>query len=131
MGRTIDRTSSYADKVIKLIPAEWVSAYVALKGMLDSAQAPRLAYYAVITVLFVLLPVYLRRVFRIQARSQIAVTTISFAVWVFSLGGDHVGAISWYEPYQGSICLIVWTLIIPNVVGQRGDHLLPGMSQIT
>jgi hypothetical protein len=119
MSRAISQANSYADKVIKLIPAEWVSAYVAIKGILDSVHSSHQAYYVTIAVLLTLLPFYLKRVLGVESTAQIIVTTVSFLVWVFSLGGDHVGAISWYEPYQGSITLILWTLFVPIIVDQH------------
>lgn len=121
MARTISHTNTYMDKLVKLIPAEWVSAYVALKGILDSAPgAPHLVYYATVVLLLLLLPLYLRRVMGVESVGQILATMVSFVIWVFSLGGEYVGALPWYEPYQGSIVLILWTLAIPVLMGQRG-----------
>ncbi len=118
MRGTTSRTSTYADKVIKGIPAEWVSAYVAIKGILDSTQNDvQRTFYAIILILLILLPCYLWYVRGVKSTRQISVTTISFLVWVFSLGGDHVGALSWYKPYQGSVLLILWTLAIPILIG--------------
>jgi hypothetical protein len=126
MPRAISPTSTYMDKLVKLIPAEWVSAYVAIKGILDSTPSDvRIMYWAIIVVLLILLPLYLRRVLRVASKMQIFVTTASFVIWVFSLGGDHVGALSWYEPYQGSVVLILWTLAVPILFGERvGDFRL-------
>ncbi len=131
MARTIEQTNTYTEKLVKLIPTEWVSAYVAIKGILDSVRGPHLAYYMAILALLVLLPLYLRRVLHVQAVNQIAMTMGSFVVWVFSLGGDHVGTIWWYEPYQGSIGLILWTLVIPIVAGQHGGDLLTKRAKTT
>jgi hypothetical protein len=130
MPRAIAPTSTYADKLVKLIPAEWVGAYIAIKGILDSGQGvPHEVYYGTILILSALLPLYLRRVLAIESKSQILVTTASFLIWVFSLGGDHVGAISWYEPYQGSVLLILWTLAVPVVVGERAGDFRLGRSE--
>ncbi len=131
MPRAISQTSTYTDKLAKLIPAEWVGAYIAIKGILDSAQgAPHAVYYGTTLFLLLLLPLYLRCVLAVESKMQIFVTTASFVVWVFSLGGDHVGALSWYEPYQGSIALILWTLAIPVLISQHGGDSRPGGSEI-
>jgi len=130
MPRAISGTSTYVDKLIKLIPTEWVGAYVAIKGILDSQQGvTHEVYYGTILILLTLLPLYLRRVLAIESRSQILVTTASFLIWVFSLGGDYVGAISWYEPYQGSVLLILWTLAVPVVIGERDGDFRLGRSK--
>ena len=118
MPRSISKTNTYGDKLLKLIPAEWVSAYIAIKGILDSApNATHQMYYFTVAALFVLLPFYLRYALGVKTASQIVVTTFSFVVWTISLGGEYVGALSWYEPYYGSILLIFWTLAIPIIVG--------------
>jgi len=131
MPRAISQTSTYADRLVKLIPAEWVSAYVAIKGILDSAQGVSHAtYYGTTLLLLILLPLYLRCVLAVESKRQIFVTTASFVVWVFSLGGDHVGTLSWYEPYQGSILLILWTLAIPILISQHGRDSRAERSEI-
>jgi hypothetical protein len=130
MPRTIAPASTYTDKLVKLIPAEWVGAYIAIKGILDSAPGvPHAMYYGTTLVLLLLLPAYLRCVLAVKSNVQIFVTTVSLGVWVFSLGGDYVGALSWYEPYQGSILLILWTLIIPILIGKRSRPSGRGRSQ--
>ncbi len=130
MPRAISETSTYTDKLVKLIPTEWVGGYVAIKGILDSEHGvTHGVYYATILILAVLLPLYLRRTLALESWKQIFVTTVSFLIWVFSLGGDHVGAISWYEPYQGSVLLILWTLAVPVFVGERYGDFRLGRSQ--
>lgn len=119
MPRNISKTNTYADKLFKLIPAEWVSAYIAIKGILDSEPtATHAIYYLTVVALFILLPFYLRYVAGVKTSSQIVVTMFSFVVWVISLGGDYVGSISWYQPCYGSILLILWTLAIPILIGR-------------
>ena len=114
MARQILETNSYTDRLLKLVPAEWVSSYIAIKGILDSnLNAGNEVYFAVIVVQLVVLPVYLRYALRITNKAQIFVTTVSFLVWVFSVGGAHFGQLGWYESYYGSITLILWTSTIP------------------
>jgi hypothetical protein len=128
----VSRTRTYMDKLVRLIPAEWVSAYLTIKGILDSTTSDvRMVYWLVIVILLILLPFYLWRVLAIKSKTQIAVTTTSFVVWVFSLGGDHVGAFSWYEPYQGSITLILWTLVAAVFISRYGRNSRPRRSETT
>ena len=46
------------------------------------------------------------------AKTQIAISTFSFIVWVFALGGpfQYFEAVS-TRPYLGGVVLIVWTLV--------------------
>ena len=113
MARQILETNNYNERLLKLVPAEWVSAFVGIKGILDSALAPSGAYFWVIAIQLLALPFYLIWGLKIKSRGQVCVTCISFAVWVFSLGGQHFGALSWYESYYGSIAIILWTSISP------------------
>ncbi len=46
MPRKISQTNTYTDKLVKLIPAEWISAYVALKGILESSQGATVRTFA-------------------------------------------------------------------------------------
>jgi hypothetical protein len=114
MSREILNKNNYSERLIKLVPAEWISAYIAIKGILDSnTNAGMNVYFFVISIQFILLPAYLRFALDVRKVSQIALTSISFLVWVFSLGGTPFGGLGWYESYYGSIALILWTLAIP------------------
>ena len=129
MARQILETNSYSDRLLKLVPAEWVSSYVAIKGILDSnSNAGNGVYFAVIAVQLVVLPIYLRYALRIENKAQVFVTTVSFLVWVFSLGGGHFGQLGWYETYYGSIALILWTSTIP--IWKCGGSPAPGTSRM-
>src|SRR4051812_44607028 len=99
-GATSSRPSvdSYADRVLKYIPAEIVALYLAVSHMVKAAataQNPHLTLWSVIiATLLVTTPVYLRRVERVSSRSQIAVSTVALAIWIFALDNpvDYVVA---------------------------------------
>jgi hypothetical protein len=114
MARQIKQDSTYADRLLKLVPAEWVSGYIAIKGILDSNQdVDSTIYFTVIAIQLIILPFYLIYALRIKNTSQIWLTSISFLVWVFSVGGQQFGSLEWYYPYHGTIVLILWTSAIP------------------
>lgn len=114
MPRQVLDTNSYSERLLKLVPAEWVSAYVAIKGLLDSdTGAASSSYFWVIGIQVLVLPLYLRFALNIQSWSQTWVTCVSFLIWVFSLGGQQFGTLDWYKAYYGSIALILWTSAIP------------------
>ena len=121
MARDISETSTYTDRLIKLIPTEWVSAYVAIRGILQSSACEgNNPYYFVMIILGGVLPFYLIRVLKVTNRTQIIVTVFSFFVWVFSLGGAPFSTQPFYEPYQSSILLTLWTVCLPIFVGNSG-----------
>ena len=52
------------------------------------------------------------------AVSQIIISTISFVVWVFALGGPFAD-MSWYQYYYGAILLVMYTFVVPVLIGQK------------
>lgn len=117
MSREIKEAQRYRDRLLKLIPSEIVAAYMVLSGIipLDSAKWGTLI---VSIILLVLVPFYLKRIQNVQRTSQLTVTTISFVVWVYSLGGPfEVWGL--YKPWIGSVILVLWTLIMPLVVNPQ------------
>ena len=132
MGRQVNQSQTYADKLMKLIPTEIVGAYMVLAGVIGypagatervigtAARIPDhvLRMFLIQFVFFALLaltPVYLKRVGHVTSRMQIVMTCISFVVWVYSLGGPFV---VWgcYYPILGSVVLVLWGLATPLIL---------------
>lgn len=63
-------------------------------------------------VLLVLTPIYLRMVSKVTNITQLVLSTMSFVVWVYTLGGPFV---TWdaYNSKAASVILILWSLIPP------------------
>lgn len=121
MAREIREVQNYQDRLLKLIPSEIVGAYMVLQGIIPPAQG-KWATTVVSGVLFLLTPLYLNRIQKVQRLSQLIVTTISFAVWVYSLGGpfQYWGL---YQAWLGSVVLILWTLIVPILVNPQSAEI--------
>jgi hypothetical protein len=102
---------TYQDRLLKLIPAEVVTTYIFLDGVLRSAPAnvpvPVLRWF-VFVVLLGSTWFYLNRVENVTARHQLALSTFAFALWVFSLGGPFA-SFQWYSPIYGAILLPLYT----------------------
>lgn len=66
-------------------------------------------------VLLALTPVFLRVVSKVSNKVQLCVATVSYVVWIYTLGGPFV---VWeiYYPVIGSVVLVLWSLSIPLVV---------------
>ena len=113
MTRKIEPSSNYQDKLLKLIPAEIVAAYLALEGI--SGTMPKEQFNFLIVVIVALLVInyfYLVRIHHVQSRVQIIITELSLLVWVFGLGGPFLHFL-WYNSAWGSAVVIIWTLLIP------------------
>lgn len=138
MGREVNTTQPYQDKLVKLVPTEIVGAYMVLAGMLSygqqNAEVPSslnvmasvgqiqpgahintILIQFVFVVLLVATPLYLVKASKVKNTNQIIVTTVSYVIWVYTLGGPFV---VWglYYPIVGSVILVLWSVISPLVV---------------
>lgn len=112
----------YLSKVVKYIPAEIVAVFVTINGILKpDPNVPAIFHWLLFIVLLVLTPLYIWRFASVKGLpppyAQVAISTISFIIWVFALGGpfDFLG---WYKSIYGSILLILFTLVPPLIVGR-------------
>ncbi len=125
MAREVADQNPYQDKLLKLIPTEIVGAYMFLSGVVSGGpeSAAQTAgnvlddnlIYIVFFALLALTPLYLWRVSNVTNVVQIIVTTVSYVVWVYTLGGPFsIWGI--YSPAAGSVFLVIWTLAMPMLV---------------
>ena len=109
----IPSRDGYFDRLFKYIPAELVAGYIfilgAVKQLTDPEEA-KIVNWLIFAVFAALTPLYLNRVQKVAKTGQLIVSTISFAVWVFALGGPFA-LTGWYNPVYGSILLPVFTLL--------------------
>ena len=110
----------YGSRVLKYIPAEVVAVYIAVQGAIDAAEPTgpnETLLWIAFGILLVLTPVYLWRVAHVTKTLQLVIATISFAVWVFSLGGPFA-FLPWYQAIYGAVLLPLFTfaagIIVPN-----------------
>jgi hypothetical protein len=140
MAREVNATQPFANKLVKLVPTEIVGAYVVLAGMLGYAYAaapaaqqmpdPELKAILIQVVFFTLLvltPLYLWRIGRVSNLIQLAVTTISYVIWVYTLGGPFV---VWglYNSIIGSVALVLWTIATPLLVPPSPAKEIPSQT---
>ena len=112
---------SYFEKLLRNIPADIVAGWTALQGIIiDQAGNSPTIQWIVFGTLLVLSPLYvcyiktepkglaLNKIFPCFS------SLLSFTVWVFALGGPFMATWpKWYQPFYGSIALILATLILP------------------
>ncbi len=117
-------TDSYAEKLIKYIPADILAAYVAITGITASNDPPLWLSWGVFGVLLALTPLYVCYV-KTQPAGFVSskmfhwlTACLAFTAWCFALGGPFAQTFVWYKPYLGSVVLILTTLIIPVLEGQ-------------
>jgi hypothetical protein len=111
-GTSVD---GYFDKVIKYIPSDIVGAWVAVTGLIKSAEnvPTNLLLWISFGVGIILTLLWTFKQTsepgKKTARTQILISTVSFAVWVFALGGPFA-TLEFYHPLYGSLVLIVYSL---------------------
>lgn len=114
MARQIKKDQEYLGRLLKLIPSEIVAVYLAIQGIIP-AKSQKLGLLIISVVLFILTPFYLRLAQKVKSIPQIALSSLSFVVWVFSMGGPFVHFFQ-YDPWISSVILFLWTTFIPQFV---------------
>jgi hypothetical protein len=107
----------YADRLLKYIPVESIALYLTLQGIvLSGVEAPALNSWLwfIFGIGIIGTPLYLWRIQQVSKRIQLAVSTAAFGVWVFALGGAFA-SLSWYEPFLGSLMLLLFTFSVPLI----------------
>ena len=117
-------TDSYADRLLKYIPADIVAAFVALDGILkQGGNDPLWLNWAVFGALLVLTPFYVMYIktetpgFAIAKSFHAFAAMLSFTVWVIAMGGPFALSFASYKPVFGSVLLILTTLLLPVLEG--------------
>ncbi|MBX3152167.1 hypothetical protein KF728_18560 [Candidatus Obscuribacterales bacterium] len=118
------REVSYFEKIIRYIPGPLVTAYMFLDGVIKTQtldyQVP--LYWVVFVAILILTPLYVclkpTYIFFLNEppsrKFHAIAASVSFTVWVFALGGPF--EVTWpqiYQPFFGTILLVLTTLTIP------------------
>jgi hypothetical protein len=113
----ISTADDYKDRLMKYIPAEVVSLYLFLVGLLRTVNEQGLRAYlewGVFIVMLLMTPFFLHLVQKVKKKQQLGISTVSFAVWAFALGGPFTQLpYPWYHPIYGALLLPIFTFTIP------------------
>ncbi|MDT8402683.1 MAG: hypothetical protein RQ743_13395 [Bacteroidales bacterium] len=116
MARQIKQENNYQSRLLKLIPSEIVAAYLVIIGFIPAGYEHSKILLTVVTaILLIMVPFYLISFMSVKGPLQIIFTSLSFLVWVYSIGGPFV-YYGIHEAVIGSVLLVLWTLLIPFVV---------------
>jgi hypothetical protein len=112
-----DKDNQYADRVLKYIPAEVVTLYVALSSTVASMEDPaRWLPWAIFSFGIVAVIVHLKTVKETIPNTQIAISTVSLVVWVFALPNGPFAELSWYEQVYGALLLPAYTFLVARII---------------
>jgi heme/copper-type cytochrome/quinol oxidase subunit 4 len=113
------KPDDYFSQIIKYIPSEAVALYITLYGFVVAAKT-QIPFETILWIIFILgvvgTPSYLWRITKVKDKTQLAISTIAFVVWVFALGGPFAN-LSWYNTVYGSIVLVAYTFFVPIIRG--------------
>jgi hypothetical protein len=106
----------YTDKLVKYIPADIVGAWVFASSAIKAASGVPVTtlLWIAFAVLLAITPVWIWQWTKLpgkpKAATQMTISTVAFAVWVFALGGPFA-AMSFYRPLYGSLLLVLYSLL--------------------
>ena len=107
---------SYMERLVKLIPAEVIGLYLVGQGIVPPAEKVALAVWSIICLGLVVLVRAKTTGDRANSISPqwsaVAVSTISFVIWVYNMPGPFQ-AYQVAIPFVGSLAVLVWTFIVP------------------
>ncbi|QOG01178.1 hypothetical protein [Flavobacterium sp. MDT1-60] len=112
--------NDFKDRLIKLIPAEIIAAYVTISGLIigfakNNPNADKsYLLWIVILVLMIFTPVYLMKILGVSKKVQILFSTIGFLIWAFATASPYTKDILGFSfELIASLILILYTLLIP------------------
>jgi hypothetical protein len=104
----------YSDRLLKYIPAEVITLYIALTTLLTATKvAPHLLYWVAFGVAVVVTPIYLWRIQKVTAPLQLIVSTLAFGLWASVMGEPFTStSIHNYNVVYGEFGLPVFTFVV-------------------
>lgn len=126
-GSSKEAVDGYQDRLIKYIPADINTAWLALTGIVKSAtinsQSQSIVLWILFAILLLLTPIWTWKETsepnKPPAKTQIVVSTSAFLVWAIALG-EPFTSLRFYQPVYGAIILILFTLIVAKIVPTEG-----------
>jgi hypothetical protein len=120
----VNETDGYVDKLVKLVPAEAVSAYTALIAIATDSGSAGEAAWAFFIALGILL---VARIFgsinfpegkRVSWTEidwiMVSISIISLALWAYTIGGSTSGPFKgYYTLFWGTALIILFTFLAP------------------
>jgi len=113
---SIPAIDEYKDRLIKYIPAEVITLYMALVGIVGSRSAGHsrnIAEWVIFGAGVLATPIQLRFHQKVTKTQQIVISTLAFIIWAITFGGPFTQVFS--EPdlkMWGAIALVLFTFAV-------------------
>ena len=114
---------NYLNALIKIIPAEIVSVYLALVplvGTLNVKYEDNISVllwwnWSLVLILMTATPFYLTKLWKIKDTSQVVMSCTALLIWIYCIGGPFK-LYSWYEPILGTILAVLFSGIFFPII---------------
>jgi hypothetical protein len=110
-----DTPDKWYEQLAKYIPAESIALYMGIEGILKSIQldseSRRYWLLAGLLLALVFTWLYLRRISNVKLWTQVAISMGALVIYIFALGGVFA-TFAFYQPWQGSLALLVSTAFL-------------------
>jgi hypothetical protein len=116
-GSELDK---YENRLKNLVPAEVSALYIAGTGAIPQGEKLALAIWAAVCLLLTIFFMY-KQTQKAEGKPgvkypadwiHVAISSISFILWVYVLGGPFSGY-GIYVPWIGALLMLVWTFLTP------------------
>jgi branched-subunit amino acid transport protein len=105
----------YFSRLLKYVPLEIIGAYLAVQGLIRTAYAGRASLHWWLLALLVAGVIaswfFAASVIHIVRRQQLAMTSLSFAVWAFATGG-WFATNGWYSAWMSTAAVVVFGVLV-------------------
>jgi len=104
----------YTDRLMKLIPAETVSVYLAGHNVIPADDHITPVVWGCFCLIGVVLIRWLgtKEPGRGPQIGTVCISAIAFVIWMYSMGGPFV-QFGLYVPYIGTLLILAWTFLTP------------------
>jgi len=117
-GVTVPSADDYLTKLVKYVPLEVLGAYLFMAGVIDSNVSDDRAHAwwlgGLLIGMLIITALYDWQVLNVVRRSQIVVSVLGLAVYVFAVGG-WFATTTWYHQWYASLALPVFGLLVAIV----------------
>lgn len=100
----------FKDRLLKYIPAEVLTLYLAIDGLLRARPPSPALSWALFVFGLLATVLYLRFGAGVTKPLQLAVSAVAFCVWALAIGGPFT-QIPGYDPIYGAIALPIFTFV--------------------
>jgi hypothetical protein len=122
MAAKIKPTDQALDRLMKSVPTEFATGFLALNSFVQSA-APEVQakiLQPAVLLMLVLLPVFQQKARNISSIRQLVAACLAFGVLTINVNGSALlGWTDFYNPYIGGAAVILWAVIAPILTAPR------------